>query len=84
MFALCPVWISCPSCRAKLVGDRFIKVQGFVVVPILAIALAVAVVVTRRPILLQIGLMVIGGFIVALPNVVATLKWGRYLLRTAR
>jgi hypothetical protein len=63
------------------VGDRFIKFQGFVLIPILAIILAIAVVLTRRPFLQQITVLVIGAFIIALPNVVATLRWGRYLLR---
>jgi hypothetical protein len=84
VFAVYPVWISCPSCRAKLVGDRFIKIQGFIVIPILAILLAVAVNFTGCPLLHQLELVVIGGFIVALPNVVATLKWGQYSLKTQK
>jgi hypothetical protein len=84
LFAAYPVWISCPSCHAKLVGDRFIKIQGFVIIPALAIILGLAVALARRPFLYQIALVIIGGLIIALPNVIATLRWGRYLLKIQR
>ena len=81
LFAPYPVWISCPNCRTKLVGDRFIKIQGFVVVPILAIMLGVAIVLTRQPLLYELGMVIVGSFVVAIPCVAATLRWGRYILR---
>jgi hypothetical protein len=84
LFAAYPVWISCPSCHAKLVGSRFVKIQGFVLIPILGVTLGLAVVLTRQPFLYQIALAVGGSFIIGLPNVAATLRWGRYLLRTPR
>lgn len=82
LFSPYPVWISCPSCRAKLVGDCFIKIQGFVIVPILGIMLGIAAALTRRPFLHQIALVVVGGVIIGLLNVIATIRWGRYFLRT--
>jgi hypothetical protein len=81
MFAVYPVWISCPNCRAKLVGDRFIKIQGFVVVPILVIMLCAAVMLKPRPVPHQLVLAILCTLILAVPSVLATLKWGRYLLR---
>jgi hypothetical protein len=81
MFAIYGVWISCPNCRAKLVGDRFIKIQGFVVIPILVIMFCAAVMLKPRPVSQQIALAILGTLIIAVPNVVATLRWGRYQLR---
>lgn len=40
-FALCPVWITCPHCKTKLAGDKFIVIQGFVLV-IIALCTAIA------------------------------------------
>src|SRR6267142_3170013 len=84
LFAAYPVWLSCPGCGAKLVGDRFIKIQGFVIVPLMLSSSALLVVLTHRPFLYRLALVPIAALIIAFPNVMATLMWGRYLLRRKR
>ena len=62
-------------------GDRFVKIQGFIIIPTLAAILGIVVVLSRLPLLQSVGLIAIGGLIIALPNVLATLMWGRYKRR---
>jgi len=66
------------------VGDRFIKIQGFVIVPLMLSSSALLVVLTHRPFLYRLALVPIAALIIAFPNVMATLMWGRYLLRRKR
>ena len=69
-FAAYPVWISCPSCRAALVGNRFVKIQGIVVV-ISAGAIALLVVWAARAELLSGQSLAAGALdaVVAIPNI---------------
>jgi len=81
LVATCPVWISCPRCRTKLVGNRLVKLQGFVVVPVLALIGGVAVALTGWPWQTKLAVILIAGLALGVPNVLVTLKWGRYATR---
>ena len=77
LLAPCPIWISCPKCRAPLIAGTLIMVQGIVIV---AVAAAFALWVLRhfaawrdRVLWLLAGVVVIGTV-----NTFITLRWGSY------
>jgi uncharacterized protein YbaR (Trm112 family) len=80
LLAAYPIWIACPSCKAKLVGNRLIKIQG-AIAPVLAVIVVVAIMSTPLSLQQQMGLAFPGAAAFALLNVFITLKWGRYLPR---
>ncbi|PWT74255.1 MAG: hypothetical protein C5B46_04340 [Proteobacteria bacterium] len=81
LLATCPVWISCPACRAKLVGSRLVKLQGFVVVPVLALAGGILLALSPWSWKIKLAVICVTGFFLGVPNVLVTLKWGRYATR---
>jgi len=80
LLAAYPIWIECPNCKAKLVGNRLVKIQG-AIAPVLAVAAVVAIVLSRLSLQHRIGLASLCAVALALLNVFITLKWGQYLPR---
>ena len=62
-------------------GDRLIKIQGFLVIPILGALAGFAIVSSGFTASQKVGLLLLAGIGVGLPNIFVTLKWGQYLLR---
>ena len=87
-FAVAPIWIRCPACRAKLTGNWLVHLVA-VSVAFLAAAGAVAVMVwtwDARPPLWQTvaalaGLVVVLGVVIAFPVTRLALRHGRYRRR---
>ena len=82
-FAAFPVWITCPWCRARLVGGPFVVAQTAVVLVSAAVVTAWACVAFVAPPFLANGAKAVGiALLAVIPfaagNVVATMRWGRY------
>jgi hypothetical protein len=80
MFGICPVWVICPECHTKLVGNWLIKSQGLLVTFVSAL-LGIAVVRAEAPTAQKISFVIVAAVMIGLPNVFVTLRWGRYQLR---
>jgi hypothetical protein len=80
VFAACPVWISCPACRASLVGGGFIKLQAIEVLATTVI-FTLAVLISSRAWEQRVPILLIGALIISLANTFITLKWGKYVPR---
>jgi hypothetical protein len=78
----CPVWITCPECRTKLVGNWLIKIQG-VIVTVVSAFLGIAVVRAESPLSQKITFVIVAALMIGLLNVFITLRWGRYQLRAS-
>ncbi len=84
-FALRPVWLRCPACGARLVGNRFVKAQGVVV---LGIAVAAGIPAGLWVVgdlsslpgrsLAALGVIVAVATAVAVPMTVLTMRRGGY------
>jgi hypothetical protein len=61
-----------------------VKLQGFVVVPVLALVGGVAVALTECPWQTKLAVILVAGLALGVPNVFVTLKWGRYAIRKER
>lgn len=84
LFAFCPVWVTCPNCRSRLVGDLFVGtvaiVAGLVglicgyatVYAVRAYGLSFESTVAALPVLMVA---------LVLPNVFVALRWGRFSVR---
>jgi len=83
LFSAYPVWITCPGCHTKLIGNRLIKTQG-ILVPIVSALVAIPIAFAELPFIYRIGLGIVAGTVIGLPNVFVTLKWGHYDLRHER
>ena len=81
LVATCPIWITCPSCSAKLVGNRLVKIQALVLVPLIALLGGITVALTQWSWELKLVLILFGGLALGVPNVFVALKWGRYAAR---
>lgn len=84
LFALCPVWITCPSCNTKLTGNILLEVQAFAIVILGLIGgggLASAW--ERFHFSLPTALLITFGsvFSIVLPNVYITLRYGKFFER---
>lgn len=78
--ALYPVWLKCKGCKSKLIGSRFIKIQG-ALIPVVVIAIVVAIELRPTWDLFAI-LMAIALLIFTVLMVFATLRFGCYQLRS--
>lgn len=79
-FATFPVWLRCPHCRTKLRGNAFIKVQGFVIIPVLVAVPSALIFLSDLGWSEKALACVLVVSAVSIPNIVATLVWGRYFL----
>lgn len=76
-----PVWITCPECGAKLVGNRLVKLQGVLVIPLTALIVWLALAfgaIVAHPLLALLILVAL--FIAGMTYV--TLRWGSYRTRS--
>ena len=81
LFALCPVWIKCPSCSTRLTGNILVEIQAFFVFMISLVGGAVLVSVWEKFDLSLPGrsLLFAGAvFSLVIPNVYVTLKYGDF------
>lgn len=80
--AACPIWLSCPSCGTRLVGNRLVKLQAAVVV-CAAAALGLLINLAMRAQVLSSGasicVAVVAVGVIAVPNVVITHRYGEYV-----
>ncbi len=76
-FALCPIWITCPECNTRLVGDGFIKAQGVLILPV-TIAFALFVVRFLHSDMERLTVLLLGATIIVLVNVFLTVRFGKY------
>ena len=89
-FALNPVWIRCPACGAKLIGNGFVKAQGVAVYAIVVAAAVPAclwVFQSFEPWTARIlGCLVVAlalGVAIGAPMTLLTLKRGGYVERSS-
>jgi len=84
LFALCPIWITCPSCKTRLTGNILLEVQAFVII-ILGLVGGGALVSAWQKFhfSLPAGALIMFGsvFSIVLPNVYITLKYGKFFER---
>jgi len=80
-FATFPVWLRCPHCKSKLRGNAFIKAQGFFIIPILVAVPAIFILFSDFSRLQNALALFLVVFLVSIPNIFATLRWGRYFRR---
>jgi len=78
--ALYPVWLKCKGCSSKLVGSRFIKIQG-VAIPVVVVGIVVAIELRPTWDLFSV-LMAIALLTFTVLMVFATLRFGCYQLRS--
>lgn len=76
-----PVKLVCSSCKTKLIGDRVIKTQSYVVYT-LSIILALIVILIDTSVLIRVALLIMGALLIAVPNVYLTISKGRYSVPT--
>ena len=75
-----PVWITCPKCGAKLVGDRLVKLQGLMAVPI-GILVAWFSFRFATPEIHPLLVLVLFATLAIGAMTYITLKWGSYRIR---
>jgi len=69
-FALYPVWVTCSYCKTKLVADKFVVMEGFVLIAV-TVLVCVALHLTGFPEIVKI--------LLALPLVVVIAAVGTYI-----
>lgn len=87
LFALCPIWITCPTCTSKLAGNIVLEVQAFAVLVISFVGGAGLVSAWERfHLSLTTATLLLVGSVLALvlPNVYLTLKYGEFRERQTR
>jgi hypothetical protein len=82
-FAAFPMWLTCPRCRARLVGGPFVVAQTAVVLLAAAAVTAWACAALMGPPTLVTGAKAVGlALLVVIPfaagNVAVTMLWGHY------
>ena len=81
LFALCPIWIKCPSCSTKLTGNILVEIQAFTIFIISLVGGAALVSVWEKfDLSLPAGTLLLVGSVLSLvvPNVYVTLKYGDF------
>ncbi|BDQ67716.1 hypothetical protein NUITMVS3_16380 [Shewanella xiamenensis] len=79
-FSAIPVWITCKSCSAKLVGNKLIKIQT-IAATILALFLGIGVASMSIDLTYKYLLLTIGIIVIVVPNVILTVIKGKYYVR---